>query len=105
MFKLKEIVRQRERRDFAEILNCLRERKHTKQDIIKHKQRFIQSSDRNYPLDAPHLLTTNANVNEFNEGAHRGLSGILSKYTIKAHDSVIGALSHELRDQVLKEVQ
>lgn len=91
MFELKEIMRQRESKDFAEMLNRLREGNHAKQDITKFKQRFIQSSDKNYPLDAPHLFTTNANVNEFNDRAHRALLG--TKYSIKAHDSVIGAIS------------
>ena len=102
MFELKEIMRQRESKDFAEMLNRLREGKHTKQYITKFKQKFIQSSDKNYPLDAPHLFKTKANVNEFNDSAHRALLG--TKYSIKAHDSVIGAVSQQLRDQVLKEI-
>ena len=35
MFELKEIMRQRESKVFAEILNRLREGKHTKEDILK----------------------------------------------------------------------
>ena len=41
MFELKQIMRQRESKDFAELLNRLREGNHTKQDIQKLKQRII----------------------------------------------------------------
>ena len=35
MFELKQIMRRRESKDFAELLNRLREGNHTKQDIQK----------------------------------------------------------------------
>ena len=56
MFELSEIMRQRESKEFAELLNRLREGKHTKKDIEKLKQRIIKSGDANYPMDAPHLF-------------------------------------------------
>ena len=42
MFELEEIMRQRETKVFAEILNRLREEKHTKDDILKLKERLIK---------------------------------------------------------------
>ena len=102
MFELCEIMRQRESKEFAELLNRFREGKHTKKDIEKLKQHIIKSGDANYPMDAPHLFIQNAKVNEFNDKAHHAI--ICTKYSIKAHDSVIGAESLTLRDKILKQV-
>lgn len=41
-------------------------------------------------------------MNEFNDRAHHAIAG--TKYTIKAHDSIIGAKSQELRDKILKQI-
>ena len=46
-------------------------------------------------MNAPHLFIQNAKVNEVDDKAHHALAG--TKYSIKAHDSVIGANSNELR--------
>ena len=100
MFELHQIMRQRESKQFAELLNRLREGNHTKEDITKLKERTIIETCSNYPKDAPHLFIQNAKVNDFNNRAHNALSG--TKYSIKAHDSVIGAESQELRDKILK---
>ncbi len=102
MFELTEIMRQRESKEFAELLNRLREGKHTKEDILKLKERLIQQNDSNYPTDAPHLFIQNAKVNEFNDKAHHAISS--TKYSIKAHDNVIGANSNELKENILKQV-
>ena len=47
MFELQEIMRQRESKEFANMLSRLREGKHSKEDIIKFKGRLIQSNNRN----------------------------------------------------------
>lgn len=44
MFELKEIMRQRERKQFAELLNRLREGEQTNEDIRILKQRILQPS-------------------------------------------------------------
>ena len=49
MYELHEIMRQRESRHFAEILNRLREGKHTDEDIEVLKGRLISTKDVNYP--------------------------------------------------------
>jgi len=102
MFELHEIMRQRESKHFAEMLNRLREGNHTKEDIMKLKERTISQNCSNYPKNAPHLFTQNAKVNEFSDRAHNAL--LSTKYSIKAHDSVIGAESQELRDKILKQI-
>ena len=99
MFELKQIVRQRESKQFAELLNRLREGNRTKEDIAKLKDRCISETSPSYPKDAPHLFIQNGKVNNFNDIAHNALSG--TKYSIKAHDSVVGADTQELRDKIL----
>lgn len=42
MFELHEIMTQRESKHFAEMLNRLREGKHTTEDILKFKERIIE---------------------------------------------------------------
>ena len=102
MFELKEIMRQRESTQFAELLNRLREGKQTNEDIRILKQRILQPSGSNYPVDAPHLFIQNAKVNDFNDKVHQASQG--TKYNIRAHDSVIGATFQEVRDRILKQI-
>ena len=54
-------------------------------------------------MDVPHLFIQNAKVNELNDRAHHAISG--TKYSIKAHDNVIGANSNELREKILEKFQ
>ena len=102
MFELKERMRQRESKQFAELLNRLREGKQTNEDIRILKQRILQPSGSNYPVDAPHLFIQNAKVNDFNDRVHQASQS--TKYNIKAHDSDIGATSQEVRDKILKQI-
>ena len=105
MFELQEIMRQKESKDFAEILNRLREDRHNPLDILKIKERLIsdelQITD-SYPINVPHLFIQNAKVNEFNNRVHHALPG--TKFQIKAQDSVIRANSVELRDKIMKQI-
>ena len=93
-------MRQRESKLFAELLNRLREGKHTASDIAKFK--YIVNEDINNPVDAPHLFIQNAKVDELNERADNRATG--NKYQIKAQDSVIGANSSELRNKILTQI-
>ena len=102
MFELKQIMRQRESKEFAELLNRSREGNHTNEDIAKLRTHSIALSNPNYPKDAPHLFIQNSKVNDFNCKVHNALTGM--KYSIKAHDSVVGAESQELRDKLLKQI-
>ncbi|XP_028405246.1 ATP-dependent DNA helicase PIF1-like [Dendronephthya gigantea] len=100
MYELKEIMRQRESKVFAEILNRLREGQHTQDDIAKIKERFV--NDSNCPKEAPRMFIQNAKVDEYNGTVYHASTG--KKYIIIAQDSVIGANSAELRDKILRQV-
>ncbi|CAB3987663.1 Hypothetical predicted protein [Paramuricea clavata] len=89
MFELEEIMRQRESKVFAEILNRLREGKHTKDDILKLKERLIKENSIQDPMDVPHLFIQNQKVNEFNE---------------RVHNAATGANSAQLRDKILSQI-
>ena len=102
MFELKEIMRQRESKVFAEILNRLREGNHTKDDILKLMERVIEENGIHDPMDVPHLFIQNVKVNEFNERVHHAATG--EKYSIKAVDSVIGANFAQLRDKIISQI-
>ena len=60
------IMRQRESRQFAGILNRLREGIQTDNDWNVLRTRMIDDSDPNYPRHAPHLFVQNDKVDEFN---------------------------------------
>ena len=66
MFELTEIVRQANEIDFSQLLNRLREAKHTKADIESLKK-FKLKFKLCYPQypDAVHLFATNNSVNQF----------------------------------------
>ncbi len=69
-YDLIEIMRQRESKQFAEILDRLREGKHTKEDISKLKERLIKENSDEDPMDVPPFLIQNKKVNKFNERVH-----------------------------------
>ena len=100
MHELDQIMRQRDSKLFAEILNRLREGNHTEHDILKIKERIVP--EQNCPQQATNLFIQNAMVDEFNNQVHEAATG--RKYTIKAQDSVIGANSAELREKIMKQI-
>lgn len=51
-----KIMRQQESKQFAEMLNRLREGNQSNEDIMKFKERILTPSSTNYPIDAPHLF-------------------------------------------------
>ena len=102
MFELEEIMRQKGSKIFAEILNRLREGKHTTYDILKLKEQLIVENSIQVPMDVPHLFIQNQKVNEFNERVYNAATG--EKFSIKAVDSVIGANTSELRDKILNQI-
>ena len=100
MFELDEIMRQRESKEFVEILNRLREGKHTSSDLKKLKERCVNESS--CPTEAPRLFIQNALVDDYNEKVYESFSG--DKYVIKAQDSVIGACSAELKEKIMRQI-
>ena len=102
MFELHKIMRQRESKVFAEILNRLREGNHTNDDLLKIKDRLITPNSSTYPSDAPHLFIQNKKVNEFNEKVHNASSN--KKFNVKAQFSVVGTNPLELRRKIVKQI-
>ena len=68
MFELSEVMRQREDKDFAEILNRIREGKHTEADIAILKKRILNLTPQHpdYPMNTTHLFSTNMAVDQHN---------------------------------------
>ena len=58
--------------------------------------------DNNHPLEAPHLFKQNAKVDEISNKAHHAL--LAAEYTIKAHDSVLGAESQIMKDRIKNQI-
>lgn len=99
LFELTQIMRQKDDKHFAELLNRLREGKHTKDDIITLTQRclhnMISEVNNMYPKNITHLFTTNASVNTHNNSIH--ISSNSNKAQIEAIDIVIGDISDDLK--------
>jgi hypothetical protein len=64
MFELDEFMRQRESKEFAEILNRLTEGKHTSSDLEKLKERCVEETS--CPREAPRLFIQNSLVDDYN---------------------------------------
>ena len=99
MFELDEIMRQRESKEFAEILNRFREGKHTCSDLQKLEKCVEECS---CPKETPHLFIQNAFVDDYHEKVYESFSG--DKYVIIAQDSVIGACSVELKEKIIRQI-
>ena len=102
MFELKTLMRQRKSEEFAKIFNRLREGKHTRDDILRIRDRIVQDSSANNLMQIPHLVVQNNKVDEYKVKLHCLAAGV--KYTIKAEDSVVGANSAELRDKIMQQI-
>ena len=94
-------MRQGESKMFPEILNRLREGNHTPSDLKKLKERCVEESE--CPTEAPRLFIQNALVDEYNNKVYQSFDSV-SKYTIKAHDSVIGVCSTELKEKIMRQI-
>ena len=102
MYELCQIMRQRESRQFAEILNRLREGKHTDDDIRVLKTRLISERDPVYPVTAPHLFIEDKNVQKFNRKVYNRCSE--EKFVITALDSVVGTDNKEMQEKLLRKI-
>ena len=69
---------------------------------MKFKERIIEPNSCHNAKDVPPLFIQNAKVIEFNDRAHHAISGPM--YSIKAHESVIGAESQEVRAKIMKQI-
>ena len=103
MYELTEIMRQKDDKEYALILNRLREGKHTKADIeILQSRRLKETNPEHpsYPLKKPHAYATNPEVNNFNSRVYDRAP--TEKYEVKAVDVVVGDLSKSMKDRVME---
>ena len=104
LFESTEIMRQKDDKQFAELLNRLKEGNHSKNDIAILKERCLNSSPENdtYPINVKHLFSTNALVDAYNNSLYT-LSKTV-KAQIKAIDIVIGDISNKLKKQMKQKI-
>ena len=101
MFELTEIMRQKDDAQFAELLNRIREGKHTKNDInvLQSRNIFAESPEYQKLKTDLHLFPCNAEVDVHNESVYN--SAKTMKTEIKCADTVIGEDSQEVKDKVI----
>ena len=106
LFELTEIMRQKDDKEFAQLLNCLREGKHSEDDIAILKQTLLKvhvgPGLDNYPMNMAHLFTTNASVDAHNNSMYT-LSKA-DKAQIKAVDIIVGDMSDDLKKQMKNKI-
>jgi len=99
MFELTQIMRQQDCLPFAELLNRLREGRHTQDDLHVLQSRLISADIEKYPSSAQHLFKTNSQVDTYNVQVYNKCT--LHKVTIHSIDSVIGGMSDDMSQHVL----
>ena len=104
MFELTEIMRQKDDREFAELLNRLREGKHTQRDIEILKGRIlkVKPTECNYPMNMTHLFSTNDSVDSHNVKIFNNSKN--QKAQICAIDIIIGDMSDELKEKMKEKI-
>ncbi|CAC5403199.1 unnamed protein product [Mytilus coruscus] len=93
-------MRQRENKEFAELLNRLREGNHTSKDIVLLKTQCIEEGNENYPHDTPHVFFSNKKVNEHNATIFQNNKSV--KTTVKAKDRLVGNYKAEVSTKILE---
>ena len=66
-YELDEIMRQKDDKPWAELLNRLREGNHTEMDISTLKSMVLSPNHPEYPIDGPHVFQSNAKVSAPND--------------------------------------
>ena len=104
IFELTEIMRQKDDKQFAELLNRLRESKHTEDDIKILKTRILkeQPSSVNYPMTTTHLFVKNDSVDEHNNRIYASSTG--DKAQVQAVDVIIGDVTDALKTKFKKQI-
>jgi len=104
MYELSDIMRQKDDKEFAELLNRLREGKHTGQDIEVLKGRIlkVKPGENDYPVNITHLFNTNQAVDSHNIKIYN--NSINQKVNICAVDILIGDLSDELKERLKEKI-
>lgn len=94
MYELTKIMRQKDDKDFAELLNRLREGKHNADDIIVFKMHVTE--DDAELSDIPHLYTTRKEVEMYNTRVY-DIAQVNMKIEIQAIDWVIGTSDSKIQ--------
>ena len=104
LFELTQIMRQKDDKQFAELLNRLREGNQSKNDITNLKQRILhlKPDELNYAMDLTHLFTTNVSVNAHNNNLYT-LSKA-NKSQVKVLDIIVGDISDDLKKQIKEKI-
>ncbi|XP_069109878.1 uncharacterized protein [Argopecten irradians] len=101
--ELTEIMRQKDDKDFAELLNRMRTMESDKLsdgDIATLKSRMLTPEDKHYPQNAPHLYTTNKQVDNFNTDMFDRSAGV--KVQIPSLDTVNGDFSKSVKERLVQ---
>ena len=103
--ELTEIMRQKVDKEFAKLLNRLREGKRSKDDIALLKQRFlnVRPEEDNYLFNITHLFTTNAPVHAHNNVLYTFYKN--DKVEVKAVHIIVGDILDDLTKQKFEMVQ
>lgn len=101
VFELTDIMRQKDDKSFAELLNRMRKGLHSSADIATLKTR-LKSLD-SIPSSLPYLYTINAQVDEHNMLAYTNAE-TSKKCTISAIDTVSGDVTKDIKQKILSKV-
>lgn len=101
MYELTKIMRQKDDKDFAELLNRLREGKHNADDINVFKMHVTE--DDAELSDIPHLYTTRKEVEMYNTRVY-DIAQVNMKIEIQAIDWVIGTSDSKIQSRVLDRI-
>ena len=113
MYELSKIMRQKDDLAFAELLNRIREGKHTNADINTLRTRVCREDSRNSLMDVTHIFPVNASVDYHNKVVNASVdyhNKVVfekcknSKVCIKAIDIIIGDISDHLKETIRKHV-
>ena len=101
-YELKTIMRQKEDKKFAELLNRLREGNQTEDDIETLKTR-VSCVNSNSNVAYTHLFLTNAAVNSFNNLVFQNAAAE-KKAVVEAIDIVIGDLKDDVKEKLVTKI-
>ncbi|KAL9977890.1 hypothetical protein ACROYT_G015348 [Oculina patagonica] len=99
MYELTKIMRQKDDKDFAELLNRVREGKHTDKDINILQSRV---STNDSLINVTHVYPINASVDCHNRAVFEKCT--CSKARIKAIDVIVGDLCDELKERMKEKI-
>ena len=99
LYELTEIMRQKDDKIFAEILNRIRNDSYTEKDIETIQTRSTSETDSNLS-DILHLFATNDAVNDYNKKCYSKIN--TEKLIVECTDNISGSFSAACRRKLLK---